>query len=99
MRALQQWAAKRLENPRNGLELNRRLVGGDDRALAVAGLGAHAESQYGAIALVGIEQAYRKLRRFAETHRQQSAGQRVECAGMTGFFGIVGAPDSLQNRV
>ncbi len=62
-------------------------AGGQHRAFAVAGAGALAQAQRGAVGLVGIQADLAELGGRTKTQRQQAGGQRVERAGVAGFLG------------
>src|ERR1700716_2598822 len=68
-------------------------------AFSVTGRRRDTEVQRGPVNLVGVEQQLRKLGRLAEAYRQQSAGQRVERAGVSGLGGIKQALRLLQGCV
>ena len=68
-------------------------------ALGIARAAGFAEFQRGGVGFVGIEQVLGELGGFAETHRQQAGGERIEHTGMAGFFGAVKAACFLQRSV
>ena len=80
------------------VKINRPLAGGQ-LAFQVAGAGIVAKSHGGGVTLVGVQQVGRKLGGFAQAHRQQAGGQRVEHAGVAGFFGVVVPARGLQRLV
>jgi hypothetical protein len=60
---------------------------GDHFAFAVAGGGALAQVQRGAVALVGVQADLAELGGGAKAQRQQAGGQRVQRAGVAALLG------------
>ncbi len=75
------------------------VCGGNDFAFGITRTAGFAQFQRGRIGFVGINQILGELGRFAEANRQKPCGQRIEYAGMSGFFGTEQAPRFLQGGV
>ncbi|MCY1377676.1 hypothetical protein D9M69_652600 [compost metagenome] len=58
----------------------------DHLALGVAGAGLHAQPHGGLVGLVGIQVELAELGGGTETQRQHTGGERVQRAGVAGFF-------------
>ena len=75
------------------------IAGGDDAAFGITGVGSLAESEGGDVGFVGIEQILGEFGGLAEADGEQAGGQRIEHAGVAGFFGTVEAAGLLEGAV
>ena len=75
------------------------VAGGDDAAFGITGIGGLAEAEDGDVGFVGIEQVLGEFGGLAEADGEQAGGQRIEHAGVTGFFGTVEAAGLLEGAV
>ena len=75
------------------------IAGGDDAAFGITGVGGLAESEGGDVGFVGIEQILGEFGGLAEADGEQAGGQRIEHAGVAGFFGTVEAAGLLEGAV
>jgi hypothetical protein len=75
------------------------VAGGGDAAFGITGIGGLAEAEGGDVGFVGIEQILGEFGGLAEADGEQAGGQRIEHAGVAGFFGTVKAAGLLEGAV